>query len=232
MRFRTEELAEAYGSSWHGIGRLRCKRLKGFMACGQIHPSLLDRGRFGAVEDAAHFTDVDPRERLWALRLSRGVSEEVRGMEHWHEEARAREPELPRRRKPSSAEGGNAAPAELLRREQRPHRVPPAQDHRPRPYELQLRQQKLAVKLNLRRGWVPVRERAAPDDVGDVDIRFTVEADAREDLVEELPRAPDEGLARAVLLCARAFAHHHQPRRWASAVTHDSPAVRLERVPL
>src|SRR5690606_13545145 len=58
------------------------------------------------------------------------------------------------------------------------------------------------VGLDLGRERVAVVRRAALEDVRDVDL-VALEVDRFEDLVEELPRAPDERLAEAVLVGPR-----------------------------
>jgi len=67
-----------------------------------------------------------------------------------------------------------------------------------------------------------------PHHVGDEDLA-TIEADAREELVQKLPGRPDEWLPLKVLVVARGFAEEENPRLGRAVSGDRLPGATVER---
>src|SRR2546428_653969 len=128
--------------------------------------------------------------------------------------------------------GGAARPAmdarDRFAREEFPHRVAAEGHDDPGPEHLEVAAQPDVAGSDLLGKRVAVLGWPMPHHVGDEDLA-TIEADAREELVQKLPGRPDEWLPLKVLVVAGGFAEEENPRLGRAVSGDRLPCTAVER---
>src|SRR6185312_2957869 len=115
-----------------------------------------------------------------------------------------------------------------VRRQQVLGRDAPHGENQPRPHQGDLPHQVRQAGGDRLRLRIPNTRRAALQDIGDKDIRFTAQADGLQHGIQELSRAAHEGLTAAVFLGTRCLADHQPVRLRISDAEYALRAARVQ----